>query len=246
VGSSTYHSLQTRFEHRFSRSIGWLAVYTLSKSIDNSSGFATDRSVGVVTPQDSYNLRAERSTSAFDVTHNLAYSLAWDLPVGKGRKLLSGGGFLSALLGGWTVSGLSSVQSGMPLEMTTVTNLTGSLDGGSRPNRLRTGKLEGDQRGRLNWFDPTAFALPAPFTLGNTSRTEPWLRGPGLINLDILMAKEFRFTEEVKLQFRSEFYNAMNHFNPTNPNTTIGFAGVGAMTTGNAGRNIQLSLKLFY
>ena len=72
------------------------------------------------------------------------------------------------------------------------------------------------------------------------------LRGPGLINLDILMAKEFRFTEVVKLQFRAEFYNAMNHFNPGTPNTTIGFAGVGAITTGNAGRNIQLSLKLWY
>ena len=72
------------------------------------------------------------------------------------------------------------MQSGLPLEMATVTNLTGSLDGGSRPNRLRSGALSGDQRGRLNWFDPSAFALPASFTFGNDSRTEPGLRGPGL------------------------------------------------------------------
>jgi hypothetical protein len=246
VGNSTYHALQTRFERRLSRSLGWLAVYTFSKSIDDSSGFATDRSFGVIAVQDNYNLRAERSLSAFDATHNLSYSLVWDLPAGKGRKFLDRGGLLNAMVGGWTLSAISGVQSGMPLEMSTVTNLTGSLGGGSRPNRLGSGKLEAAERGRLRWFDFSDFALPAPFTWGNTSRTEPALRGPGLFSLNVLLAKEFRISESVKLQFRSEFYNAFNHFNPGTPNTTIGFAGVAAITGGNGGRNVQLSLKLSY
>jgi hypothetical protein len=178
--------------------------------------------------------------------HNFNSSLAWELPAGKGRKFLDRGGILNALAGGWTLSGITSAQSGMPLEMATVTNLTGSLGGGSRPNRLRSGQLEGAERGRLHWFDPSAFALPAPFTLGNTSRTEPGIRGPGQFNLDVLMAKQFRFSEAVRLQFRAEFYNALNHFNPGTPNTTIGFAGVAAITGGNGGRNVQLSLKLSY
>ena len=246
AGNSTYHALQTRFERRLSKSFGWLAVYTFSKSIDDSSGIATARSFGVTSVQDNYNLRGERSLSAFDVTHNLAYSVAWELPFGKGRKILDHGGLLNGLVGGWRLSALSNTQSGMPLEMGTVTNLTGSLGGGSRPNRLRSGKLEGAQRGRLNWFDPSAFALPAAFSFGNTSRTEPGLRGPGEFNIDVLLAKEFRLRESVKLQFRSEFYNALNHFNPGDPNTTIGYAGVAAITGGNGGRNIQLSLKLLY
>jgi hypothetical protein len=207
VGNSTYHALQARFEHRLSRSVGWLAVYTFSKSIDDSSGFASNRTLGVVSVQDNYNLRAERSISAFDMPHNFNTSLAWELPVGKGRRFLDRGGLLNGVAGGWTLSGITSIQSGMPLEMTTVTNLTGSLGGSSRPNRLRNGELEGAQRGRLNWFD---------------------------------------LRETVKLQFRSEFYNALNHFNPGTPNTTIGFAGVAAITSGNAGRNVQLALKLLF
>jgi hypothetical protein len=67
-----------------------------------------------------------------------------------------------------------------------------------------------------------------------------------VISLDMLLAKEFRLRESLKLQFRTEAYNALNHFNPGTPNTQIGFAGVAAITTGNAGRNIQLALKLLF
>jgi len=96
------------------------------------------------------------------------------LPAGRGRKFLDRGGVLNAVIGGWTLRGITSVQSGMPLEMTTVTNLTGSLGGRSRPNRLRNGALSGD------------------------------------------------------------------------PNTTIGVPGVGTIASGNAGRVIQVALKLLY
>ena len=106
--------------------------------------------------------------------------------------------------------------------------------------------LSGSQRTRLEWFNPSAFALPAAFTFGNDSRTEPDLFGPGTFNLDTLLAKEFRVTEAVKLQFRMEAYNALNHFNPGTPNTSIGAPGVGTITTGNAGRVVQLALKLYY
>jgi hypothetical protein len=246
VGNSTYHALQTRFERRHSGGIAWRAIYTFSKSIDDASGFATGRSYGVVPVQDNYNLRAERSVSGFDITHNIASSVSWELPVGKGRRLLNRGGWINGVAGGWTVSGISSVQSGLPLEMATVNNLTGSLDGGSRPNRLRRAALSGDQRSRLKWFDATAFSPPAAFTLGNDSRTEPGLRAPGLFNLDILMAKDFHPSESFKLQFRSEFFDAFNHFNPGMPASTIGAPGVATITTGNAGRTIQLSLKLSY
>ena len=88
--------------------------------------------------------------------------------------------------------------------------------------------------------------MPDPFKFGNTSRTEPGLLGPGAISLDLLLAKEFRFTESTKLQLRSEFYNAMNHFNPGKPNATIGNAAVGTITGGSGGRTIQISMKLHF
>jgi hypothetical protein len=246
VGNSHYHALQARLDRRLSSGVTWIAVYTYSKSIDDASGFAPARTFGVVSVQDNYNLRAEKSVSAFNVPHNFVSSLMWDLPVGKGRRFLNRRGFLNGVAGGWTLSGIMNLQSGIPLDMTTVTNLTGSLSGGSRPNRLADGALPDSERSRLKWFNPGAFALPAPFTLGNDSRTEPGLSGPGKFNLDALLAKQFRITEAIKLQFRMEAYNALNHFNPGTPNMTIGSPGVATITTGGAGRVVQLALKLYF
>ncbi len=237
VGSSTYHALQARFERRMAKGISYQGAYTFSKSIDNYS-------VGSV--QNNYDLRAERSLSLFDMRHNLAFSLVYQLPVGKGRWLLNRGGLLNAVLGGWNFSALSSARSGNPLAMGTVTNLTGSMGGSSRPNRLRGARLSGEQRGRLRWFDAGAFALPEPFTFGNDSATEPSLRAPGEFNCDLLVAKEFQITETKRLALRSEFFNALNHYNPGVPNTTIGDPAVGTITTGNDGRTIQLSLKFYF
>ena len=237
VGNSNYHALQFRFERRMIGSFSYQGAYTFSKSIDNASQ---------ANVQNNYDLRAERSLSLFDLRHNLAFGLMYRLPVGKGRSLLSSGGVLGAVLGGWNFGVLSSVRSGIPLSMLTVTNLTGSMSGGSRPNRLRDGKLSGDARGRMRWFDQAAFALPEPYTFGNTSSTEPGLQAPGQFNCDLLLAKEFRLTDTKRLALRSEFSNALNHFNPGSPDTTIGGPGVGVITTGNSGRTIQLALRLHF
>ena len=218
-------------------SFSYQGAYTFSKSIDNAS------QAGV---QDNYNLRAERSLSAFDIKHNLAFGVTYELPFGKGRALLDRGGVLGAFFGGWKLGVISSARSGIPLSMGTVTNLTGSMGGNSRPNRLREAKFSGEARGRMRWFDANAFALPEPYTFGNTSATEPNLRGPGSFDCDVLLAKEFRLGDNTKLSFRSEFSNALNHFNPGDPNTTISDPGVGVITTGNNGRTLQLSLKLAF
>ena len=128
--------------------------------------------------------------------------------------------------------------------MSTVTNLTGSLTGSERPNRLRNGALSGTARSIYQWFDPSAFALPPAFTYGNDSRTEPQMFGPGAFNVNFLLGKEFRVDEKRIVEFRGEFTNALNHFNPGTPNMTIGFAGAGTITSGNSGRSIVLALKL--
>ena len=246
IGNSTYHALQARFERRFQRGLAFQGAYTFSKSIDDCSGFASNSSYGVTSVQDNYNLRAERSVSGFDRTQNFAWNFSWELPAGKDRRWLNRGGWLNAVAGGWNLAAIMSTLSGLPPLMGTVQNLTGALGGGSRPNRLRNGKLSGEERGRLRWFDATAFALPAPFTFGSTSRTEPQLREPGSFGLTMLLAKEFSFGEKRRLELRSEWGNALNHFNPGGPNTTIGHAAVGTIVSGNAGRSISLALRLHY
>jgi hypothetical protein len=124
-------------------------------------------------------------------------------------------------------------------------NNTGSLDGGSRPNRLGTGVLPSDQRSIYGWFDPSAFALPAAFKFGDDSRTEPTLWGPGQININGLLDKRFLLGEHRDLEFRCEAVNLLNHFNPGVPNTAIGGPGA-AITGGNNGRKLLLALKLHY
>ena len=223
-----------------------MASYTMSKTLDNCSGLYDWQDYGYTGVQNHYALRAERSVAGFDIAHNLAYSFIWQLPAGKGRRFGNRSGWFDAMLGGWNVSKLSTVRSGMPLVLGTQGNLTGSPGGGSCPNRTRDVALSGEQRGVQRWFDASGFSLPDAYTFGNTSRTEPRLRGPGDVDLDIMLAKDFGLSEKRQLQLRSEFFNALNHFNPGMPNTSIGNRAVGQITSGNAGRTVQLSLRLYY
>lgn len=244
LGNSIYHALQTRVEKRFSHGLLARANYVFSKSIDDASGVFGFRTFGLSSVQNAYNLHLERSVSSFDITQNFAWSFSSELPFGKSRHWLNRGGVVNAILGGWNLSAISTLSSGLPLVMSTVSNQTGALFGSSRPNRLRDGTLSGSARSIYQWFDPSAFAPPPAFAFGNDSRTEPQMRGPGAFNLNGLLGKEFHIDERRIIEFRGEFTNMLNHFNPSMPNMTIGFAGAGTITSGNSGRNVVLALKL--
>jgi hypothetical protein len=215
-------------------------AYTFSKTIDDFQGNGSFGSFAATSVQDNYNIRAKKSVAIFSVPHVLVWAFVWELPVDKGRSLVNG------LIGGRNLSSISSLQSGMPLVMGTFQNQTGSLSGGSRPNRVGNGVLRGDQRGIYGWFDRSVFTLPAPFAFGNDSRTELQLLQPGAFNMSAMLQKEFRFSEKRWLEFRCQSGNILNHFNPGGPATTIGAPGVGAITGGSAGRSLQLTLKLHY
>jgi len=246
IGNSTYEALQARFQYRMRHGVTAQAAYTFSKTIDQFQGNGSFGSFTATNTQDYYNLRAEKSVALFDQTNLLSWAWISQVPFGKGRAHLNHGGVLNALVGGWNLSSISNMQTGMPLVMGVVQNLTGSLDGGSRPNRLRNGALSGEDRGINKWFDPAAFALPPAYAFGNDSRTEPQLRAPGTVNISGMLQKEFRFAEKRWVEFRCQAGNALNHFNPGMPNTTIGGPGVGTITGGNGGRSLQLALKLHY
>jgi hypothetical protein len=245
-GNSQYHALQAQFIRRFQNGFSAQAAYAFSKTIDDFDFDATFNSFVVTSVQNNYNLRAERSVAIPDQTHLLSWAFVWQLPVGKGRAFLNRGGIWNALLGGWNLSSLSTLTSGFPLVTGTVQNLTGSLGGGSRPNRVGNPVLSGNRRSIYQWFNPAAFALPAPFTFGNGSRTEPELRGPAALNVGAMLGKEFHFAERLWIEFRCQANNAINHFNPGLPNSVIGAPGVGTITTGGAGRSLLLSFRLHY
>ncbi len=250
MGDSNYHALQSRLQRRLAAGIGFDVAYTFSKVIDNSSDVAGFRQANIVTaPQDNYNLRAERSLATFNRTHSLTFNTIWEIPVGHGRRFLKGGGVSDAVLGGWTLSTITAAYSGLPLVMgvANANAITNTMGGSLRPNRLACAALPGSQRSIANWFDANAYAAPSPNTFGNTSRTETCVKAPGMVNVDLLLAKQFRITEALRLNMRGEFFNALNHFNPGQPNSTVGNAAIGRITSAqNGARVVQASLRLTF
>jgi hypothetical protein len=133
------------------------------------------------------------------------------------------------VLGGWTLSTITAAYSGLPLVMSVANAaaITNSLGGALRPNRLACPALPSSERSIADWFNISALVAPAPNTFGNDSRTEPCAAGPGMVNSNLLLAKQFRIREALRLSLRGEFFNAFNHFNPGQPNSTIGNPAAG-------------------
>jgi len=124
---------------------------------------------------------------------------------GAGRRWLNGGGPAEYVLGGWQINGINTFQTGLSFTPTlnAATITTGT---GSRPDRVGDGALASPTVDR--WFDTAAFATPAAFTYGDAGRNI--LYGPGRVNVDFSLFKEFRITEALKLQFRGECFNLFN------------------------------------
>jgi hypothetical protein len=256
IGVSTYNALQTKFEKRFKQGGTLLASYTFSKLMADVSTLTTWLNGGLgPTPgvQNPYNIAAEKSLSGFDARSRLTISYALDLPFGPGHKFLSGGpGIEKKLVGGWTVSGISTFGDGFPLALTA----TGTAIGtgyGRRPNVVPgcNPELGGPIQKRLfGYFNTACFTVPAAYTLGGESSTDPVLRGPGINNFDASLGKKTAITEHVNLQFRAEIYNLFNRVQFSQPNTSITTAA--NPTTGwitaqqNQPRLIQLSGRLVF
>ncbi|MGI8989447.1 MAG: carboxypeptidase regulatory-like domain-containing protein [Bryobacteraceae bacterium] len=253
-GNSIYHALQAKLERRFTRGFSLLVSYTYSKLIDDvlpstaNLGFAGESfSLGNI--QDYYNRRTERAVASFDTPHFLAINGNWELPFGNGKALLNRHGWVDALAGGWQLNGIATMHSGAPLGLTTVTNTARNYGSAQRPNYLG-----GDPEGhgpiadRLNqYFNAAAFAVPAPYTYGNTARLLSWLRAPGVGNLDLSVFKDIPVHERMRLQFRFEVFNVMNHPQFDFPNTSIGAPQAGVIAAqANQPRDIQLALKFLF
>jgi hypothetical protein len=257
LGNSTYHSLQVKVEKRFSQGGTVLAAYTFSKLIGDVGSLTTwlDSGVGLAsnTPQNPNNLRAEKSLAGFDSRQRLTVAYAVDLPAGKGQRFLNGGNaVVQRLVSGWSVSGGTTFQEGFPLALTATPNVTG-FNLGLRPNVVPgcNPVVQGSAQSRLtNWFNASCFTVPAAYTLGNESLTDPVLRGPGINNFNFALFKKTQITERFKLEFRAELFNLFNRVQFGMPNTSITTAAnptTGYITTQiNQPRLVQLALRLIY
>ena len=148
------------------------------------------------------------------------------------------------VLGGWQTNGFVTAQTGVPFTPTlqTTTVNTGT---GSRPNCVGSGALSSGQS-ITNWFDVTAFVPPPAYTYGNCGRNI--LFGPGRVNLDLSLFKEFHPAGEwMKMQFRAEALNAFNRVQFSSPNTSVTSSSFGRVTAqANTPRQVQFGLKFMW
>jgi len=241
-GSSIYHSLQINARKRMSRGHTVNVAYTFGKVIDDtvaslSAGFA-GYNTGVTDYQDPENRRAERSISPADVSTRLVIGYLAELPFGKGKRFALRGP-AEWVLGGWQLSGILTLQSGLPLAIRGANN-----NAANRPNSTgRSAKLDGGTAAR--WFDTAQFVLPPLFTLGNVGRVLPDVRSPGLEQLDFGLHKYFSFGERVRLQLRGEAFNATNRTNLAPPNVTFTSPAFGNInSTATPARVAQVGAKV--
>jgi hypothetical protein len=205
--SSIYHSLQFGLNRRFSGQLSFGTAYTFSKSIDNAS---SDRGGGDV-PPNGRNVDAERAPSDFDRSHVFTANYIWNIP-----RLVRGGPW-KVLLNDWQLSGITRLYSGKPFDVLLSQDVAGiGATQNQRPN------LIADPQGpRMieEWFNRAAFARPASGTFGNMGRNT--IRGPGIHKWDLSLFKNFLLREKMRIQFRSEFFNAFNHPSFTSIGTSL-------------------------
>ncbi len=250
-GSSTYHSFQATFSRRLSRGLSLLSTYTWSKSIDNATdpvGFTGDAGG----PQDSNNLRGERSLSVFDLRHRFTLATTYLLPF-RGNRWVEG----------WQLNSLITLQSGQPF--TPVLGFDPSLTGSPnvRPNFVPGAFTVKDGQVYLNPDLPKdpqrgipSVLIPAPGQFGTLGRNS--FTGPGYKNLDLSVIKETRLSERLRIQARFEVFNLLNTVNLALPERRMldpffgrstrtqdvagGVPGIG----GGGPRVAQLAVKLIY
>ncbi len=244
-GKANYNALSVKLQRRFSQGLTYLFGYTWSRSIDYGSAIRV-HDTDVLFPQSSFNLRAERGLSSFNQAHRAVTSVLYDLPVGKGRRFLNQGGVADAIIGGWELGSIFSVQSGFP--QTAVDNKDQSNTGITydRPNATgQSAVLPRDVRNPGRWFNTAAFALQPFGTFGTAGRNT--IVTPGSIQWDFSVHKQFRVVENQALQFRLEAFNFPNHPNWGNPDASITSSTFGRInSTRTSMREIQVALKYMF
>jgi hypothetical protein len=258
---SFYSSFQLSVSKHYAHNLSWEAFYTFSHSIDDASeNFSIETVNDPPTSQDIFDRKGSRGRSAFDIRHNFVANVVYELPFGRGSHF-----------GSWQISAVADVHSNVPftpvlsfdnadlqsLLTSERPELVGNPYTGVCPNGSRVGTPS-------CWFNPNAFAVPAPGQFGNAGRNI--LRGPRFAQFDVALQKAFQFREGTRIVFGAEAYNLLNHPNlavPSNTQSPLTLGGNGdavfedaagnlaknvgrIFTTVGTGRQIQLDARFTF
>jgi len=246
TGISNYHALEVDLKRSFANGLQLRGTYTFSRNLDNGSAWNTSVSANTPAFVSVPTLTGlDYGPAATDVRNLAAINGSYDLPFGRNHLFASNlSPALDKAASGWTVSAIADLQSGFPFSPQLGYNPTGSGDTRNpvRPdiNPNFTGNLYPKKVGE--WFDPSAFLAPLSTlsktgtitggAVGNLGRDT--LTGPGLAELDLSLLKSTHISERYNLQFRSEFFNILNHTNLTTPNE-IAYASAPTLTASTTG-----------
>ena len=238
--NSNYTSLQMKLERAFSGGLTLMNSFTWSKTLGITGAYG-----GLQPPSLVWNRRLSYGPVDFNVPLMNVTSWVYQLPFGRGKKFGSNMSSVpNQILGGWETSGIINIRSGLGYSVfagSDVANL--GLNTGQLAQVVSPQSSSFNQT-RAEWFDTSAFELPAAGTLGNSAPNS--LVGPSFQSVDFALMKNFGITEGLKLQFRSEFFNLFNHTNFGNPSSTITSPTFGQITGANSAREIQFGLKLLW
>jgi outer membrane receptor protein involved in Fe transport len=257
-GNGLFHSLQSRYEHRFASGLNLTGAYTWGHMIDDITETINRGGCGC----QSARLRGayERGDSVEDIRHRLIVGGVWEIPWGKQWRGIGG-----AVLGGWQGGWLLTFETGQPFAVSQSgdTQNKGGNEA-SRPHTLGVNaNLPRDQQDPSRWFDTTAFVrstyegapasngvfIPGSGGYGTAGRNT--LRGPGANAWDLSVSKNFKmpWKEGHTLMFRTEFFNAFNTPQFNNPGSTLGTGSFGVISSTrglNPNRQMQFALKYMF
>jgi hypothetical protein len=226
-----YNSLQAQVRKEFKGSGIITGSYTWAKAITDASDYNE-------LPQDSYNFKADRGLASYDRRHIFVFSYVYPIPFWS-----SGNTWYKKAFGGWQISGVTTLQSGRPVNITLPGDTAGTaVTGQQRPNVV--GDPYADAHTATRWFNPAAFAVPSAGTFGNLGRNA--IIGPGTNNWDVSLQKIFAITERVRTEFRAEVYNAPHHFSYFGVASQVGAANFGQVTSATDPRTFQFGLRLTF
>ena len=243
-GWAFFNGLTVKVTRRFTKGLSFDGSYTWSHSIDDASDAgATNAELNL--PQNIYanNLAVEKASSSFDHRNRVTANVVYDLPFASRSN-----GWVHRTVGGWRASGNFIAQSGAPFTI----NLSAANDpaniGLVSGNNLERPNVNGNPnngpRTPQQWFTTSSFSVPGAFTFGNTPRNN--VIGPGLVDLDASLQKETTLRESVKLQFRFDVFNVLNHPNFNLPGRIFGSSTFGAITSAQDPRELQFALKVMF
>ena len=253
LGFSTYNALEVVIDKRFSHGLTTYANYVWSKALANETSSMVNDNGG--RPLDYYNLKLEKSVSANDVPHMFKAYVDYQLPVGKGKAFMGGGGVSNALFGGWSVSTVLNYFSGTPLGFGGSGALSGGWNGAGNRANIAPGDL------KASGFDKAAFQIvntnlpvdtylnkslfsdPAPLTLGNSAYRLTQIRNFGVISEDLGLQKNHTFKDRYRFQLRAEFLNMFNRHQLGGINTSITSPAFGQVTSVSGFRVVQVGTR---